>query len=319
MLVSVAICTWNRSALLDQTLARMRELHIPDGHDWEVLVVNNNCTDDTDAVIAKYGDHLPVRRLLEMQQGHSNARNCAASNARGELILWTDDDVLVDRDWLAAYVRAVEEHPNAGYFGGPVEPWFESEPPRWVKRNLDSLQGPFALCALGPVTRPFVGLEAPFGANMAFRMEHLRGKEFDRRLGRVGAGMLSGDETTVFDRLRDEGRLGIWVGNARVRHYIPMARMTPDYIWKFFHGLGRTRQRIRPYNRGVPLFGTGPRWIWRRYLFACIKALLSAPVNRRSWLENYIDAAVHRGILDECRSGELLTTSPTRRVSEGAR
>src|SRR5262245_31774006 len=112
MKVSVAICTWNRAALLDQTLAEMSNLRIPSGVDWELLVVNNNCTDATDEIIARHADRIPVRRLFESRQGHSHARNCAIEASSGELILWTDDDVLVDSNWLAAYVAAAESHPE---------------------------------------------------------------------------------------------------------------------------------------------------------------------------------------------------------------
>jgi glycosyltransferase involved in cell wall biosynthesis len=310
MLVTVAICTWNRARLLDQTLAGMRQLRIPEGHTWELLIVNNNSTDDTDEVIERHAAHLPIQRLLEQQQGLSNARNCALAHTRGELLVWTDDDVLVDPDWLAAYVETAMKYPSAGYFGGAVEPWFESKPPGWVNRNLDLLQGPFALRDLGPGIRPFVGRETPFGANMGFRTVELRGFEFDPRLGRVGTGMLSGDETYLIDRLRAEGRTGIWIGTARVRHFIPAARMTTSYVWNFFHGLGRTRQLLIPYNRDVPLMGSGPRWIWRRFLLARAKSLLVAPTRGRWWLTNFIDAAVHRGILDECRGMANVVLTP---------
>jgi glycosyltransferase involved in cell wall biosynthesis len=319
MLVTVAICTWNRAALLDQTLAKMRDLRIPEGHSWELLIVNNNSSDNTDEVIEKYTAQLPIQRLLEKRQGHSNARNCALAHARGDLTLWTDDDVLVDPDWLAVYVETALKHPDASYFGGMVEPWFESEPPVWVNRNLDLLQGPFALRDLGPGVRPFVDRESPFGASMGFRTAELRGLEFDTRLGRVGTGMLSGDETSLIDRLKTQGRVGIWIGAARVRHFIPTARMTAEYVWKFFHGLGRTRQLLSPYNRGIPLLGSGPRWIWRRYLISRAKALLTAPTRGRWWLTNFIDAAVHRGILDECRAMGLVKVALTPNPSPAGR
>ena len=118
--VTVAICTWNRAKLLDATLAQMCKLRIPSGITWELLVVDNNCTDDTPAVVERYADRLPVRRLDEKNQGMSYARNCAQRAAAADLLLWTDDDVLVDEDWLAAYVRAAARWPNAGYFGGLI-------------------------------------------------------------------------------------------------------------------------------------------------------------------------------------------------------
>jgi GT2 family glycosyltransferase len=304
MFLTVAICTWNRAAMLDRVLARMRELQIPAGLDWELLVVNNNSTDPTDEVIDSHLKALPVRRLHEAKPGLSNARNCAVENAGGELLVWTDDDVLVDPGWLAAYATAATAYPAAGYFGGTVVPWFEQPPPRWVARNLDLLHGPFALRDFGPETRPFTGTEAPYGANMAFRTADLKATGFDSRLGRTGAGMLSGEETAVIERLKADGRPGVWVGGAIVRHHIPAARMTPDYVWRFFHGLGRTRQRLTPYDRDVALLAGAPRWVWRQYLLAAAAAAVAAPARSRWWLKKWIDAAGCRGILDECRRRE---------------
>ncbi len=127
MNVTVAICTWNRARLLDETLSRFRSVRVPAGLDWELLVVNNRSTDDTDEVLKKYESALPLRRLFEPQQGLSHARNCAIAAAQGELLLWTDDDVLVDADWLGQLVRAANSHPTAAYFGGPIDPWFETD------------------------------------------------------------------------------------------------------------------------------------------------------------------------------------------------
>jgi glycosyltransferase involved in cell wall biosynthesis len=84
------------SRLLDKTFERMRELRAPTGVEWELLVVNNNCTDETDAVIERHRPHLPLTRLFEPKQGLSNARNSAIEHARGRFLVWTDDDVLVN-------------------------------------------------------------------------------------------------------------------------------------------------------------------------------------------------------------------------------
>src|SRR5689334_10974234 len=98
----------------------MKNLQIPTGVEWEVLVVNNNSTDNTDEVIGRHTTSLPLRRLHEPRQGQSNARNHALTEAAGELILWTDDDVLLGPEWIAQYVRAAMLHPKAAYFGGPI-------------------------------------------------------------------------------------------------------------------------------------------------------------------------------------------------------
>jgi glycosyltransferase involved in cell wall biosynthesis len=303
--VTVGVCTWNRAALLDQTLTRMRELRLPAGATWELLVVNNNSTDDTDAVIENHAAAVPIRRLFEPMPGHSNARNRAIEHARGDLLVWTDDDVLVDPDWIAEYLKAAERFPEAGYFGGTVDPWFETDPPRWVVRNLALIPGPFAVRQLGPEVRPLAEKEQVFGANMAFRTDLLKQFRFNPELGRKGTGMLSGDETDLIDRIKATGRSGVWVGPARVRHYIPADRLTAAYVWRFFHGLGRTNQRLAPHDRGVSRFLGAPRWVIRLYLAERLKSLVLAPWGGPAWVRSFTRAAAWRGIIDECRSARL--------------
>lgn len=67
MQVRIIICTWNRAETLDRALAQLRELTIPSFVDWEVVVVNNNCTDGTDRVIEQHRQSLPLRRIFEPQ------------------------------------------------------------------------------------------------------------------------------------------------------------------------------------------------------------------------------------------------------------
>ena len=92
MKITVAVCTWNRAQLLEKTLERMTQLRQPERADWELLVVNNNCTDTTDAVIAAFAARLPIRRVWQPVPGLSNARNAAVEHAAGDYIIWTDDE-----------------------------------------------------------------------------------------------------------------------------------------------------------------------------------------------------------------------------------
>ena len=128
MRFTVAICTWNRAWLLPRVLERLTRLQHTQS-EWEVVVVNNNSTDDTERVLDAFAGRLPLRRAFEARPGLSHARNTAVRWATGDYIVWTDDDALVDADWLAAYVRAAEQHPEAAVFGGPVRPR-QRRPPR---------------------------------------------------------------------------------------------------------------------------------------------------------------------------------------------
>ncbi len=77
MLITVAICTLNRDKLLRLTLKSVAAMRLPADLDWELVVVNNGCTDRTDEIIAAFAGRLPVRREFEPQRGISNARNRA--------------------------------------------------------------------------------------------------------------------------------------------------------------------------------------------------------------------------------------------------
>jgi glycosyltransferase involved in cell wall biosynthesis len=106
MLASIAICTLNRAPSLARTLESLVAMYPINEVEWEVVVVNNGCTDGTDEVIDSFATRLPIRRLLEPHGGLSRARNRAVDLITSSYIIWTDDDVVVDRRWLMSYVAA---------------------------------------------------------------------------------------------------------------------------------------------------------------------------------------------------------------------
>ena len=303
MEVTVAICTWNRADLLDKTLEQMRELRIPERTEWELLVVNNNCTDNTDEVIARHQKNLPIRRLFEKKPGLSNARNCAMDAALGQLLVWTDDDVLVSEGWLAEYVTAWKRFPSAAYFGGPVEPWYQSTPPEWVIKNQKQLEGVFALKNLSVEMRDMRGQEEPFGANMAYNAERIGERRFNADLGRMRDSLLSGEDVAFVDALRHEGHQGVWVPGARVQHFVEQKRMTATYLWNFYVGWGRslTRKNGNQPPEG-PLFFGAPRWQWRRFLVFAARGWLRKLVRHYDWVEDYMIAAMDWGAIKELRA-----------------
>jgi glucosyl-dolichyl phosphate glucuronosyltransferase len=252
MHLSVAICTWNRAGLLRQTLERMASaLRVPGGVKWELLIVNNNCTDDTDAVIAAFADRLPVRRLFEPAPGLANARNLAVREARGEYIVWTDDDVLVDAAWLLEYFRASRSLPDAAFFGGPIEPWFAGERPAWLADAWPLVQTAYAVLDLGPDEMPLTPARLPYGANMAFRLDVQRRFLYDARLGHCGQGKIGGEETRVMRAILASGGTGYWVPSARVKHFIPEGRQTVEYLRAYYRGRGR-RLHLEEGSKGIP-------------------------------------------------------------------
>lgn len=300
MNATVAICTWNRAALLDRTLAKLRDLRVPTGLTWELLVVNNNSTDGTDAVIAKHAGSLPIRRLFEPNPGHSNARNCAVRHATGDLLIWTDDDVLADPDWLAELTKAAADYHDAAFFGGTVTPWFEVPPPRWLTRGWPRLSSFYAVRELGPTVRPFAASEQPFGANMAFRTAALRRFPFDPGLGHIGSAARGGDETDVVRRMRDAGLGGVWVGTARVEHFIPADRMTKAFLWSYARRIAA--QEMAADEVEGKLWAGVPRWLLRLFAMTRLRAKWAALTGSADWADHFIRAAGVRARIDWYRA-----------------
>jgi glycosyltransferase involved in cell wall biosynthesis len=240
----------------------MARLHIPPEVEWELLVVNNNSTDDTDVVAEAFVDRLPLRLLQEPMPGKSHALNRAVREASGDYILFTDDDVLVDEDWIAGYTRAFRRWPDAAIFGGPIRPWFDGTPPEWLTRTFHQIEYPFAALDLGPEPRRFGGHDVPFGANMAMRSTEQKRHLYDPALGPRPASGLRGEEITLIKGMLVNGAEGWWVPDAQVRHFIPPHRQNLSYIREWYRGWGEYLAQVPSEHRQRRLFGR-PLWLWR--------------------------------------------------------
>lgn len=303
MLITVAICTWNRAELLERTLERMIDLQIPPDVKWELLVVDNNCTDRTDQVLDRYLDRLPLRKLFESKQGLSFARNCASVEARGDLLIWTDDDVLVEPDWLVEYVKATREWPEAGGFGGAVDPWLEMEPPKWFSSNWAVIKGLFVVREYYENKLPIPDGISPVGANMAVRMSIAKKHPFNEKLGRVGRTLSGGEDCEWIERLQKAGISFAWVGSARVKHFIPKERLSEDFLRMWYEGAGKTSVRMNGLKPTAMLFGV-PRWMWKPLVASGIAMSVFRLFRGRIWLANFRKFHMMRGMIQEIRSSK---------------
>lgn len=299
MRLTVAICTYNRAPLLHETLQQLARVRVPDDVEWELLVVNNNCTDGTDAVVESFETRLPIRLLHERTPGQSAARNLAVAKATGDYLVWTDDDVLVDEDWLGAYTRAFRQWPDAVVFGGPIEPWFEGEPPEWLESIFEHVRPAFATIDLGPHPVPLAPPEhLPYGANMAFRTAEQRRFVYDVSLGLKPGGQMRGEETALLWNLLASEGAGWWVPDAKVRHFIPAGRQTWTFLRRFYAGYGHYLAQAAPDFTSAQLLGR-PRWLWRSLASSMLKyagrRVTGAPPP--GWIEHFKDFHIALGHL----------------------
>jgi len=257
-MLSIVVCTYNRAASLRETLATLTHQTF-EGGSVEIIVVDNNSTDETPQTVEEMArdSAWPMRYMLEARQGLSHARNRGIEEAQGELIAFTDDDVLVETGWAKALWEASTRY-EAAVVGGPVLPRWSCAPPAWFfnERVNRRLHGVFAWLDRGahPQVATAEEIYFLFGANMAFQRHIFRELGgFSSELGRKGKGLLGGEESEMLQRVLRAGKRVVYIPGARVSHKIPPERMSLQYIrqWKFHSGRSEVLRSEKPV-RAVP-------------------------------------------------------------------
>lgn len=237
--VTVAIPTYNRADFLRQTLAGLVEQQFPKDH-FEILVLDNNSRDHTRAVVAEFASAHPAPRYIqETQQGLDYARNRAIAEARGEVIVFGDDDILVRPDWLAQMVvplLADEGTRRIGAVGGEVIPVFPDGLPDWVREWHSPL-------AFRADTGPLEAKHSPMGANLAFpKWVFDQLGRFHTALDRAAGNYFSGGDSEMIRRVRQAG-FEVWFSpGAAVQHQMPASRTTFRYAAR--HAFDSARSRV---------------------------------------------------------------------------
>jgi glycosyltransferase involved in cell wall biosynthesis len=207
-LVSVVICTYNRANMLRGAVESVLAQE-PAALPYEVIVVDNNSTDGTRALVTGMMDEIPrLRYVFERAQGLSHTRNAGIACARGAIVSFTDDDVRVRRDWVWQIMRVFRERPEADFVGGRILPDWPVAPPPWLTPDN---WAPLALVDYG--SSPLrVSSDNPIclvGANVSFRRDVFdRVGLFSPSLQRVRDGVGSCEDHELLLRLFRAGRSG---------------------------------------------------------------------------------------------------------------
>lgn len=277
--VSIAICCYNSSARIRETLAAIAAQRGCAGICWEVLLIDNASTDGTATVAREAwtlaGGPVPMRVVREEAAGLSNARERARLEAAGAVIAFLDDDNWPNPDWLANVHRIFRDRQEVGVAGGPLEAAFETEPPEWFA----DFCGFFAVVEYdgvdeGEVERPVCG------AGMCIRVaawQALLKSGFRQVLtDRTGGRLTSGGDFELILGLRNAG-WEIRVSEAlRIRHFMPAGRLTWSHLEALRRGFGHASVRLealdnpdRRINRPVEIVKctTAIARLWPRAFF----------------------------------------------------
>lgn len=264
---TVIICTYNRASNLPRCLDALAKQRGLEGRRWEVLVVDNNSSDDTPAVVAELARTLPIniRSVRETEQGLNYARNRGIRESSSTWFSYVDDDILVSEDWLASLIESFEAN-DADAVGGRIHLDPSIKLPKWIRPDTDML-GFLGYQDFGDDPLRLDGHHRyPFGGNMAFNRRVVgRIGYFNPKLGRKGAGrkrseLFKGAETDYFHRLAESGEPRIFYApRAIVYHQIQPFQLRKQYFRTIHYNAGYQRAYHDEHNYprlwlGVPRF-----------------------------------------------------------------
>lgn len=216
--ISVILATRNRASSLARLLDGLTGQVDPPR--FELIVADNGSSDDTPAVVEQAAKKLDVRYVREERPGKGKALNAALREARGELIIFTDDDVQPCPDWLFQMHKAAQDYPECNVFGGRIDVDMQ-EAPMWVRKayNLNLLTTRYDK---GDQDQMYTYGEYPLGPNMAIRSRLLIGvpHPYPEDVG-PGTRQPVGDETRFFWPLSPpDARDRIYIAGSCVQHTI---------------------------------------------------------------------------------------------------
>lgn len=245
-MISVIVCTHNRADLLPYALQTLGEQSL-DSNEYEVIVVDNNSTDDTRIVVEKFAHEVPnLRYCLETKTGLSHARNRGWNEARGEYVAYTDDDCKLPRPWLSVAKEIIEQKAPA-VLGGPYFAFYDSPKPHWFKDSYGSYELHPESCALSQK-------EFLVGGNIFFRrklLETLGG--FDANLGMSGDKIAYGEETALQIHIRDAmpGQVIYYDPRLYVYHLVRPEKMQLNWLIRAFFAKSRYVYLVSRNNKIV--------------------------------------------------------------------
>ncbi|QHL89101.1 glycosyltransferase [Nibribacter ruber] len=248
--VSVVICTFNGARLLPKTLRHLAQQQVREDIKWEVLIVDNASTDNSQRVIydvwADSQTTVPLIILYQPQPGLTHARHMAMENATYDFVLFCDDDNWLAPDYVSTAYGLMTQNPSIGALGGRGELVFENKVPLWVRGHGLFANGPQAKES-GSVPNNVV-----YGAGCVIRKtayEKIVKAQFQPLLAdRLGTHLSAGGDYELCYNLALAG-YSIWYEEKlRFKHFMPNSRLSWEYTVRLIKQGAKSFESIVPYR-----------------------------------------------------------------------
>lgn len=265
-MITVLMATHNGARTLPKALDAYLQMTVPRGGS-QIVVVDNASTDETGLILTQYAQHLPLQAIHTEKRGKNIALNIGLDTVEGDLIVFTDDDVVPAPDWLVALGRAADSQRGFDIFGGRIEPLWPEQLPEWIHR-LVNLGATFGVTPTGLHEGPIAASQV-WGANMAVRKSVFdNGYRFDESVGPQAGQYIMGSEVAFTCKLEGLGHKAWFVSDACVKHIIRPNQIERSWIISRAYRLGRHmyhQERSTHFKQGPLILGS-PRWKYRQLI-----------------------------------------------------
>ena len=235
---TVAIPTFNGASRFPAVLDRLREQQGLEDIPWEVMVIDNNSTDETKQVVESYQANFPcpLRYCFEEKQGAGYARKLAIREAKSELVGFLDDDNIPELNWIQTAIEFAEKHPQVGAIGSQIHGDFDIDPPQELKPLLPY----FAISEWGDKPFQYDRMLPPSAGLVVRRQAWIECVPEKTILnGRTKDNFVTGEDIEVLAYIQRKGGWELWYNpKMEVNHKILISRFEKAYLVNFFRGIG---------------------------------------------------------------------------------
>lgn len=239
--VSVVLCCYNSASRIIPVLEHLAYQQLSSAS-YEVILVDNNCTDDTVSIARKYWDQqnidMPLYIVSEKKAGLSYARQSGIQKARNSVIVFCDDDNLLDSDYLQKAFDTMQLDLRIGAVGGVGVAIVSGLIPEWFNTYQGAYAcGPQGVCS-GYVTRTRGYL---YGAGLCIRTEIIRSILNSKSIklsDRKGKSLVSGGDSEICMLISLSGYELYYNAEMKFKHLIGQNRLTLKYLHKLYESFG---------------------------------------------------------------------------------
>lgn len=291
--ISLVIATYNRCESLRVTLNSLLELELDGKLEYEVIVVDNNSKDKTFDVVEGLKSYFNGRLvyLYEIKQGKSYALNKGISAAKGEIIALTDDDCVVDKNWLKS-ISEIFSLRKPDLLSAKVIPRFNSVVPKWL--NIDAMRGPIVYHHLEDrYIENSERIISVCGSNLSFLKE-----TYNKYGGFSYSGR--GEDGELCRRWVKLGARVAYDPGPVVYHNTDPSRLTKNYFRKWYFLCGKHYSIFRKFeNEQHKLFLDIPFWVYGKFISTTVDFMKSMMIFDRDIFTKEIWVWYYAGIIFE--------------------